>query len=110
MEGNLKARLFLDNPSFFIIIFIYFSVKQYVMGKTLDSDVLAALHLLTTTPLDGVNYIYFVKGGIMNGVLDLIEGGYAEKIKIGEDNANYRLTEKGEQFLAEIINYASDKF
>ncbi|MEX2017573.1 MAG: hypothetical protein WD876_03810 [Candidatus Pacearchaeota archaeon] len=81
------------------------------MAKTIDSEVLAALHLLSTDKREeGILYIEFVKQNIMNGALDLMDKGYATREIIRKDGAYYHLTDKGTQFLAEVINYASDQF
>ena len=80
------------------------------MGKSLESESLAALHLLSTGRREeGINYIKFVEQNIMNGALDLIEMGYATKIKTGEDDANYILTDRGKEFLDKILKYASEQ-
>ena len=80
------------------------------MSKTIDTEVLAALHLLSEGIKEGVNRMEFIRVCAINGVNDLIKKGYAEIIKIDEDNENYRFTDKGIDYLAKIINYASENY
>lgn len=81
------------------------------MGKSLDSEALAALHLLSKHRDDGINYIEFVRQNIMNGALDLIERGYAIKVKVGsgEADVNYHFTPAGIRFLDSVLKYASEQ-
>jgi len=80
------------------------------MGKSLDGQVLVALSLMSRNTVDGINYMEFVKSGVMNGALGLIESGYAIKIFKGEDDADYRLTQKGIEYFENIQKYASEQF
>ncbi len=85
------------------------------MGKSVDSQVLAALHLLSKDRRDeGVPYLEFVKQGIMNGVLELIDQGYAVKIHIRDgmtdEDVNYRFTPKGTKLLKKVVKYTSEQF
>lgn len=79
-------------------------------SKSLDSKVLAALHLMSENRVDGVGYMEFVKQDIMTGALDLIGRGYATRIKIRENDANYLLTPKGMKYLKKILRFASEQF
>ncbi|MCK9595998.1 hypothetical protein M0R19_02340 [Candidatus Pacearchaeota archaeon] len=79
-----------------------------MIKKSIDNKVLAALGIMANGRRDeGINYLEFVKANIMNGALDLIERGYAEKVKIKEEDSNYRLTDKGKKYLEKILKYAS---
>lgn len=78
--------------------------------KTLDSEVLGALYLMSLNKSEGINYLMFVKQNNMNGALDLIKEGYAQRVPLGQDNDNYRLTPKGIEFLEKILKYASEQF
>ena len=46
----------------------------------------------------------------MNGALDLIQKGYAQKIKTGPDDSNYTLTDKGTKYLKRVLAFASEEF
>jgi len=80
------------------------------MAESIDSKVLAALHLMSKNTDEGVNYMEFVKQDIMTGALDLIVKGYARKIPIGIDNSNYCLTPEGVKYLEKIVKYAQKEF
>ena len=47
---------------------------------------------------------------IIIGAVNLLDKGYAEKMSVGEDNSNYRLTDKGKQYLDNILKYAESHF
>ncbi len=78
--------------------------------QSVDSEVLSALFVMSRNTSDGVNYLDFVKQGIMNGALDLLDGGYAERVSFGKDDANYRLTSKGLEYVSKVVDFASDIF
>jgi hypothetical protein len=81
------------------------------MTLTLDSKVLAALHLMSRDTTTGVKYIEFVKQDIMGGALYLIDREYATKIKTGgdEDDENYCLTPKGLEYLGKLLRFATEQ-
>jgi len=78
-------------------------------GKSLDGKVLVALHLLSIRET-GVRYMDFVKLGIMNGALELLDRGYATRARVGEDGAIYYLTPKGREYLEKILRFATEQF
>ena len=81
------------------------------MAKSLDSEVLSALHILSQNKVEGVSYIEFVKRGSMCGALDLIDRGYARKISVGgDDDANYCLTQNGIEYFDKVMKFASEQF
>jgi hypothetical protein len=79
-------------------------------SKSLDSEVLGALHLMSRDRYLGVRYLEFVKQNLMDGALELIEGGYARRIPNGPDDDNYCLTPKGSQYLDKVLRFASEQF
>lgn len=79
-------------------------------GKSIDSEVLAALHVMSKNKTEGVRYIEFVNQGIMSGALSLIDKGYAAKIRVGEDDAYYCLTQKGVECLDKIVKFTQEQF
>lgn len=85
-------------------------MSKSLEDKSLTSESLAALHLLSKNTIEGIPYINFFKQNIMNGALDLLERGYAIKMKSGprEEEVNYRLTPEGQEFLLKIVKYASE--
>ncbi len=80
------------------------------MGKNIDGKVLGALHLLSKNIVDGVNYMEFVKADVLNSALDLINEKFAEKIRIGEDNSNYRFTPLGQEYSNRVLQFAQEEF
>jgi len=78
--------------------------------KSIGTEVLLALFVMSRNLNGGVNYLDFVNQRIMIGALDLLNEGYAEKIFVGEDDSNYRLTDKGKQYLDDILRYARSHF
>lgn len=73
---------------------------------------LSALILMSKNNHSGINYLEFVKQGSHMGAIDLIDKGYAVKVidKNDEDEVNYRLTEKGVNYLANLIKFAEKGF
>ena len=78
--------------------------------KSIDSEVLAALHLMSKDTVKGINYQIFLHQRIMDGALDLIDAGYAHKMPIDKDNSNYCLTPKGQEYLKKLVKYANQEF
>ena len=76
--------------------------------KKLDSEVLAALHLLSAGT--EVNYMAFVRTDTLGGALDLIDRGYAARIRLPGDDANYVLTSLGKSYLERILQFASQQY
>lgn len=74
--------------------------------------VLEALSLMSENFVDGVSYNAFVKQNtnVMFGVRELLKQKYAEKIKIGLDDYNYRLTTKGKKFLDKLLKPVMKEF
>lgn len=85
--------------------------------KSLDSEVLAALHLMSKDKINGIKHIRFVNQNITTNTLDLLTNrGYATKIIIEKTNNNicfstkYCLTRKGIAYFDKILAYAQKQF
>jgi hypothetical protein len=79
-------------------------------SKSLDSEVLGALHLMSRDKDLGVRYLEFVKQNLINGALDLLDAGYARRIPNGPDDDNYCLTPTGIEYLDKVLRFASEQF
>lgn len=79
-------------------------------NESLDTKLLGALHLISKDIDEGVNYMEFVKQGLMEEALDLLGKGYAIKIKKEGDDANYRLTLLGGEYVKKIMQFAQGQF
>ncbi len=81
--------------------------------KSIDSGVLAALHMLSNNTVVGLHYLDFVKEpSTMSGVMDLIDKGHVEKIDYDGkgENRHYRITKKGKEYLNKIVAFANKEF
>ena len=78
--------------------------------KSIDVCVLGAFHVLSKDSTNGVTMGDCVSAGVNVGVLTLLDKGYVDRVKEEEDNIHqfvYKLTNKGEEYLAKILKYAS---
>ena len=77
----------------------------------LDEKTLAALVMMSTDKTKGVKHNQFLKHDNMNEAINLVNGGYAEKIIIPKETGSYyRLTEKGIGYFNRIFEFASKEF
>ena len=81
-------------------------IPNVMTGKSIDSNFIRALCIMSKDKTEGINYKEFVPD-LTNAALDLIEEGYAFKIPIGEEDSNYCLTYEGIMLFERILKYAS---
>ncbi|MBU4308854.1 MAG: hypothetical protein KJ566_03620 [Nanoarchaeota archaeon] len=61
---------------------------------------------------NSTNYLEFVKAQCFNGVLDLVEKEYAKKNQRYKDDpdTSFSLTQSGEHYAKQILNFANKIF
>jgi hypothetical protein len=82
--------------------------------KSLDEKILGALLLMSKNKNEGINYLQFIREDNLVGAEELLANGYAKKIKVKDilknESENYKLTEKGEEYLTKILKLAYKEF
>lgn len=74
--------------------------------KTIDSEVLAALHFMDKKLHEGISHLDSVRFEIINGCTELLEKGYAIRT-VDDGKTYYRLTLSGQEYLNKILELAS---
>jgi len=85
-----------------------------MLEKLIDEEVLSALLLMSKNKKEGIEYIEFARHHNMFGATELLNRGYAKKIKISDDSerytSNYKLTKKGIKYLNKLLKFSSREF
>ncbi|MFH1365681.1 MAG: hypothetical protein ABIH28_03795 [archaeon] len=79
------------------------------MVKSIDTSILGAFHILSKSSNGGVNTNELACNDLMGGVLDLVEKGYAEKIRNGGEFL-YCLTQEGKKYLFGLFSHVGETF
>lgn len=77
-------------------------------NKTLDTEVLATLHILSKDTIKGIYFMEFTQ--LRGSIMYLLEKDYIKRINDGPESSYYCLTQQGIEFRDKILRFASDNY